>query len=118
MPEAGFIGQGLHVEGDLRGSGDLVILGSLEGRVHLANALTIEPSGVVRADVSAERVTIRGRATGAVEAKAQIVLEPTAVVEGELRAPSVVIMDGAAFNGAIHMDVGLELETALPRERG
>jgi cytoskeletal protein CcmA (bactofilin family) len=103
----GVIGKGIRIKGELSGTGDLIIEGQVEGRIQLDNHLTIESSGVVSANIEVEKLTVLGRASGNIDATQKVEMRATSTVQGEIRAPSVVIEDGAAFKGSVHMDVGI-----------
>lgn len=103
----GVIGKGIQIKGELKGSGDLVIEGHVEGRVELASHLVIESTGIVHANIAVDRVTIHGHASGNIEATERVEVKAAAVVSGDIRAPTVVIEDGALFTGNIQMDVGI-----------
>jgi hypothetical protein len=49
---------GTSVEGEVRGDGDLVVRGSLRGRVAVEGTVRLEPGSDVRADIRAPRVVI------------------------------------------------------------
>jgi cytoskeletal protein CcmA (bactofilin family) len=49
---------GTTVEGEVRGEGDLVVRGSLRGRVSMEGTVRLEPGSDVEADVRAPRVVI------------------------------------------------------------
>ena len=101
----GIIGKGIGIRGTLSGGGDLVIEGTVEGQISLKNHLTIEETGVVRADIEAERLTIKGEASGNIIASEKVAILARAKVVGDIRAPVVVIEDGAGFKGNVEMDV-------------
>jgi cytoskeletal protein CcmA (bactofilin family) len=103
----GVIGKGISIRGNLSGGGDLVIEGTVEGQISLRNHLTIEETGVVRADIEAERLTIKGEMSGNINATERIAILANAKVQGDIKAPVVVIEDGAGFKGNIDMDVKL-----------
>src|SRR5436190_118058 len=103
----GMIARGLKISGELSGDGDLVVEGEIQGSIHMSSSVVIEESARVEANIAAGRLTIRGHASGHLDAKERIEVRAGASVRGEIRAPSVVIEEGAAFSGRIHMDVGL-----------
>jgi cytoskeletal protein CcmA (bactofilin family) len=57
------VGPGTSVEGEIRGPGDLVVRGSLRGRVTMGGTVRIEAESEVHADVRAPRVVIVDGAT-------------------------------------------------------
>ena len=103
----GVIGKGISIRGNLSGGGDLIIEGTVEGQIALKNHLTIEETGVVRADIEVERLTIRGEASGNIVASDRVAIMANAKVMGDIRAPVVVIEDGARFKGNVDMDIQL-----------
>ena len=62
------IAAGAQVRGKIAGSEDLSVAGRLEGSLQLEGVLTVEPEGVVKADVFATRVVIAGILVGNIEA--------------------------------------------------
>ncbi|NMB74961.1 MAG: polymer-forming cytoskeletal protein [Myxococcales bacterium] len=103
----GVIGKGIAIRGNLSGEGDLIIEGTVEGEISLKNHLTIEETGVVRADIKSERLTIRGEMSGNIEASDRVAIQANARVTSDIKAPVVVIEDGARFKGKVDMDVEL-----------
>jgi cytoskeletal protein CcmA (bactofilin family) len=103
----GVIGKGISISGNLSGGGDLIIEGTVEGQISLKNHLTIEETGVVRADIEAERLTIKGEMSGNITASEKVAILANAKVTSDIKAPVVVIEDGARFKGNIDMDVRL-----------
>jgi cytoskeletal protein CcmA (bactofilin family) len=73
----GVIGKGISIKGNLSGEGDLIIEGTVEGQISLKNHLTIEETGVVRADIEAERLTIKGEMNGNISASDRVRCWPT-----------------------------------------
>lgn len=103
----GVIGKGISIRGNLSGGGDLIIEGMVEGQISLKNHLTIEETGVVRADIEAERLTIKGEMSGNIVASEKVAILTNAKVSSDIKAPVVIIEDGARFKGNVDMDVQL-----------
>lgn len=98
------IGKSISIKGDLTGNEDLVIEGTVEGKVDLpSNELTIGESGKVRADVHAKSVIVVGTVSGNVSAAERIEIQSTGLVEGDVRGPRLVIQEGARLNGSVEM---------------
>jgi cytoskeletal protein CcmA (bactofilin family) len=99
------IGPSLVITGEITCQEDITIHGLVKGNIRMQNgALLIAPKGSVEANVNGTRVTIHGKLNGDVTAAEQIELTPTANVTGTLTAPSVVMQEGATFNGMVDMD--------------
>ncbi len=107
MPEAGIIGKGIAIKGELHGEEDLIIEGRVEGNIALKKHLIVETTGVVVADVQTENITIKGEMNGNMVATDKVEIAANARVEGDVKAPRVVIEDGARFRGNVEMEVEL-----------
>ncbi len=101
------IAKGITVKGDLVGDGDMVVEGSVQGRVKLEAALTVASGGSVHAEISARRVMVAGTVEGPISASETIALTATADVTGDLRAPSIAVEPGARLRGRIDMQLDL-----------
>jgi cytoskeletal protein CcmA (bactofilin family) len=101
------IGKGITIRGNLTGSEELVIEGTVEGQIQLKNHLTIQATGRITADISVESLSVLGRVSGNIDAVELVSLSAEASVVADIRAPRVVLEDGARFKGRIEMDVDL-----------
>lgn len=109
------IGPTIVVNGNISGDEDVVISGKCEGTINLPkHTLTIQPTGHVRADVTANVVQIEGQVEGDVDGVDKVVLTDTGRMEGNIKAPRVIVNDGAKFKGSIDMDPGIT-DTAKPQ---
>lgn len=98
------VAPGTHIVGRLSGQEDIRVHGTIEGRIHLAATLYVEPEGIIAADVHANDVVVAGTVVGNLTAGNSIVLAESARVVGDLRAPRLVVAPGAAFRGQVSMD--------------
>ncbi len=98
------IGKSIVFKGELTGSEDLEVNGTVEGDVKLPdNTLTVGQTGHVKASVSAKSVQIIGKVRGDVTATERIEIEASGVVDGDLRAPRLLVQEGAVMNGTVEM---------------
>ena len=96
------ISQGIKIKGEVTGTEDLFVDGSVEGKITLANAaLTVGPNGAVKAEINARDVILRGRAEGTFTATERIQIWHTARVHGELKSERISIEDGAELRGRV-----------------
>ncbi len=105
LPEEAFeskIGKGTKVSGKLNFSGATRIEGEAEGEI-TGEELTIANGAVVSARISATRVTIAGVFTGEVTARERVELLSTARVQCTISTPSLVLNEGATFDGDCRM---------------
>jgi len=110
------IGKSITIKGDLSGDEDLVIEGTVEGKIDLPNnQLTIGSNGNVRADVAAKSVVVVGRVAGNVSGTERVEIEATGSVEGDVRAPRLVVQEGAVLNGSVEMGPVKSAEKPAPQ---
>jgi len=98
-----FIDQGSEFEGKLCFKDTVRIDGIFRGEISSENTLIVGETGQIDATISSTVVVISGAVTGDIHASQQIVLHKTARVDGDLQAPSVVMEEGALFNGKLSM---------------
>ncbi len=102
--EVATIGKSIMVRGDLTGNEDLVVEGTVEGKVDLPNnQLTLGANCRVHAEVNAKCVVVVGRVTGNVNGTEKVEVQSTGIVEGDVCAPRLVVAEGGVLNGTIHM---------------
>ena len=94
---ASMLAADLTFEGNLIGSGDLHIEGTVRGDVKVGR-LTVGETGNVEGGIQADDVEIRGRVVGAVTGK-QVKLVGTAFVDGDISHENLSIDVGAYFQG-------------------
>jgi cytoskeletal protein CcmA (bactofilin family) len=98
------IGHSLVITGELECAEDLLVDGRINGHLIVRDAqLTITPTGTVDAQVHGARVLVEGQVKGAITASDRIELASKSRVEGSLSANTVVMWDGARFDGGIDM---------------
>ena len=99
------VGAGLHIKGEISGTEDLHVDGSIEGSIQLQERkLTVGPSGKVTADVMAREVVVYGSSKGNLRAGDRIEIKKDSSVVGELTTAHIIIEDGAHFRGSIEID--------------
>lgn len=99
------VSQGIKIKGELTGSEDLFIDGTVDGKITLTNStLTVGPNASVRAEILARELVVRGRAEGNFTASERVQIWHTARVEGDIKAERISIEEGAEMHG--RLDVG------------
>ena len=98
------IGSSIVVDGEISGDEDLVVQGTVKGKISLKESLFVEGSGVVEADIETQTVEVSGKVTGNIVATDKVELKSQCHVVGDIRAPRILIADGAAFKGNVDMD--------------
>lgn len=96
------VSQGIRIKGEITGSENLFIDGQIEGKLDLGNAsVTVGPNGVVKADVTAREVIVRGRVDGKVVGSERIQIDSTGQIIGEIHCERIAIEDGAILRGKV-----------------
>jgi cytoskeletal protein CcmA (bactofilin family) len=96
------IGKSVVMKGELSGSEDLAIDGTVEGTIELRdNVLIIGPNGRVKAQVFAKTVIVSGIVNGNITASERIDIREEGSVDGNIVSPRVAIADGAHFRGSV-----------------
>ena len=94
---------GVTLEGELRGSGDLVVRGTLIGNVDLDGMLTVDSGAVLRGEVRARAMLVRGEVQGPVTVLELLRLEAGARVLGDVQADRVSAASGSVLRGRVRM---------------
>ncbi|MCY4096470.1 MAG: polymer-forming cytoskeletal protein [Gammaproteobacteria bacterium] len=98
------IGKGVVITGEITGTGDVEIRGTVSGSITLKNNVaTISKSGVAQASVTAKNVDVSGRVEGDIVAEELVVIRKDSTVAGNVNAPRVSLEDGAHFKGSVDM---------------
>ena len=101
----GYLYKGCRISGQLTFQGAARIEGNVDGEVHCHGTLTIGEGAEVRAKITGQVVTIRGRVEGNVTAKEKVELIAPARLYGNIDAPRLVITEGVVFDGDCSMGV-------------
>jgi len=103
-PNVSIIGESLHFKGELSAGEDLIIEGTVEGKINQGKCcLTLTPKGKILADVRATKIFIEGYVKGNLHATVGVTVRASGQVEGNIVAPKVALEEGATFNGSIEM---------------
>lgn len=99
------IGSSIVIDGEISGDEDLVIQGTVKGKIGLKESLYVEKTGVIEADIETANVEVSGQVTGNILASDKVELKTDCKVVGDIRAPRILIADGAMFKGNVDMEV-------------
>ncbi len=99
------IGAGITIEGEVTSDEDVIVQGTLRGKLAAKDAVTVEQSGTVEADISGGPIAVAGSVTGDITSTDRVDLQNGAKVIGSVKATRITIADGAQFKGNVDMDV-------------
>ena len=98
------IGKSVIIKGELSGSEDLTIDGTVDGTISLKdNVLTIGPGAKIKAQIVAKAVIVQGEVQGNITATEKVDIRDSGSVDGDVAAPRIAISEGAHFRGSVDM---------------
>ena len=105
------ISRGLNIKGTLTADEPVIIAGSLNGDVLVANhAVTVGTGGRVDGAVTARVITVQGGTIGRLIARDVVRVLEGATVNADVASPKLALEEGAVFNGKV--DGGARAEAA------
>jgi cytoskeletal protein CcmA (bactofilin family) len=101
---SGFVGNGTTLTGEASFKGMLRVDGHLSGQVNSdGGTLIVGNNGQVDANIAVAVATIHGTVNGNIIASQRLELGRAAKVKGDIETPSLVIEQGAVFEGSCRM---------------
>ncbi|MGE3269856.1 MAG: polymer-forming cytoskeletal protein [Chloroflexota bacterium] len=97
------IGDGASIEGAVRSERSIRIKGSVQGEVESKQRVVVEEAAQVQARITAEHVTVLGEVNGAITCTGRLEIASSGRVTGEVSAGTLVIQEGAFFEGQLRM---------------
>lgn len=96
------IGSSISIKGEVSGSENLLVLGSIEGTINLKeNTVTVGKGARVNANIFGNIIHVEGEVTGDLKGKEQVVVHKTGHVRGNIASPRLSLEDGAKLKGSI-----------------
>jgi cytoskeletal protein CcmA (bactofilin family) len=89
----------VELKGTLRFSGELTFDGKLEGDIHSEGTLNLGDNAVIKGNIAANAVVVRGKVNGNVTAKEKIDIKTKTELFGDIRAARLVMEEGVTFVG-------------------
>jgi len=98
-----FIGKGSRITGKLVFEGTVRIEGQVDGEIASQDTLTVGESAVVKAKIVGTSIIVHGQVTGDITDRTRLELRAPSKVVGNINTPSLVIHEGAVFEGQCAM---------------
>jgi cytoskeletal protein CcmA (bactofilin family) len=102
----GFLDAGSHMNGELHFEDTFRIEGKLTGSVVSDGKLVVGDGGDVEGDLRVRHVIVLGTVRGTLRAAEKVEIAPSGKVLADLHTPSLVIEEGAYFEGNCSMKPG------------
>ena len=109
---ASVVDRGSAFEGTFRSQKDLRVEGELKGTVACTGTLFVAEGAMVSATIDAEHVTVAGDIHGEVRCRGRLQILPSGRVRARVATGTLVIQEGAIFEGELEM---AGIERAAPR---
>jgi len=97
------IGDGATIEGSVRSERSIRVRGSVQGEIESKQRVIVDEAAKVEARIIAEHVTILGELNGSITCTGRVEIASSARVTGEVSAGTLVIQEGAYFEGNLKM---------------
>jgi cytoskeletal protein CcmA (bactofilin family) len=103
-----FLGDKSRLEGTLAFNGTLTLLGKFKGRIKGGEGVVLGEESESEAEVEARSVKVYGKIVGRIGAEKRIEIYKSAEIEADVSTPTLIIHEGAIFDG----------KCAMKRKRG
>jgi cytoskeletal protein CcmA (bactofilin family) len=107
----------VEIKGTLKFNGEMTFDGKLEGDINSEGTLTMGDNAVVKGNLNADLVVLRGKINGNVTAKDKIEIKAKTELFGDIRSAKLVIEEGVTFVGKIEVNPNKVAPTAQPQPR-
>lgn len=97
------LAEDIDFQGKLTFSEPLMIKGRFSGEIQSTNNLYIGKDAVVKAQIEANLISLKGKVKGNVKAHERVELFSSASVDGDISAPNMVMESGCRINGMCRM---------------
>ena len=103
------LSSGVKIQGSIAFQKELVIDGTVQGKINSDGVLTIGENGDVRGEIKTKSVTVYGKVHGNITAE-RCELKSKCTLEGDLKAARLIIEEGATFIGSSQNMLGNTVE--------
>jgi cytoskeletal protein CcmA (bactofilin family) len=105
------------LKGTIKFSGELTFDGKLEGDINSDGALNLGDNAVIKGNIDAGSVVVRGKINGNITAKDKIDIKARTELFGDIRAPKLAIEEGVTFVGKTEVNPNKVAPSASPPPR-
>lgn len=106
IPNNSVIGENSVFEGRFYVSGSILIEGKFDGEIKTEDHLTVGPTGKVKTDIYARKVTVGGTLIGNITASEEVDLLANGKVLGNISTPKLNVEDGVLIQGMVTITGG------------
>ena len=106
IPNNSIIGENSVFEGRFYVSGSVLIEGKFDGEIKTEDHLTVGPTGKVKTDIYARKVTVGGTLIGNITATDEVDLLENGKVLGNITTPKLNVENGVLIQGMVTITGG------------
>jgi cytoskeletal protein CcmA (bactofilin family) len=99
----GFLDRGSHLRGDLQFETHFRVHGTLTGEVNTEGELIVGDGGIVDGQLRVGQIIVSGLVKGSIHASGRVQITSTGKVYADVETPSLIVEDGALFEGKCTM---------------
>lgn len=114
--EQTYLGAGLVLRGDVKGTGNMHVNASVRGSVLIEGNIRVGAEALIEGALEGANIDVEGDIKGNVLATDAVRIRSTARVEGAVHAPRIVIEEHAVLLGAVHTTKGTPNDGKAPSE--
>jgi len=104
----------VELKGTLKFSGELTFDGKLEGDINSDGTLNLGDNAVVKGNINAATIVMRGKVNGNVVAKEKLDIKSKTELFGDIRAPRLAIEEGVTYVGKTEVNPNKIAPTPAP----
>jgi cytoskeletal protein CcmA (bactofilin family) len=105
----------VEIKGNVKFSGELTFDGKLDGEINSDGVLNLGDNTVVKGNITAQSVVVRGKVSGNIIAREKIDIKGKAELFGDIKASRLSIEEGVTFVGKTEVNPNKIAPTATPR---
>ncbi len=99
------IANGLIINGNITGDGDMNIAGCVEGEVVIRNGtMNVDRTGSVEGNIVVKDISVAGEVRGTISASSKISIKPTGKVRCDVKTARIDIAEGAFLCGNFEVE--------------
>ncbi len=98
-----YMGKSVEIKGNVSFEGSGRIDGRVEGKITVKGSLILGEGAMISSEIEGDTVVVGGKVTGKITAHQKVQLLKTSIFNGDITTPSLLIEDGAQFNGTCKM---------------
>lgn len=98
---ATLINEGCTITGSIRGKGDFLINGEIDGDCDIAGSVTLAQDGIWQGMIKADSVIVSGRVEGDIVAVSRIEITASARIVGTVTGEAIAVAEGAVVDGTM-----------------